>query len=127
MDWTTVITTILAALIPTGGVAALFTVRERKTELTLNNMAKINEQWSSFSERDELRRKELKDDLERKDRKIDELYSEISKLRNALDEERTELARASMMRCVRIRCVDRDPPYGTTKLNVSDGNNQQAL
>ena len=127
MDWTTVITTILAALIPTGGVAALFTVRERKTELTLDNMAKINEQWASFSERDELRRKELKEDLERKDRKIDELYSEISKLRNTLDEERTELARASMMRCVRIGCVDRDPPYGTTKLNASDGNNQQAL
>ena len=74
MDWTTVITTILAAPIPTGGVAALFTVRERKTELTLDNMAKINEQWASFSERDELRRKELKEDLERKDRKIDELY-----------------------------------------------------
>ena len=87
MDWTTLITTILAALIPTGGVAALFTVRERKTELTLDNMAKINEQWASCSER-------------------------------------TELARASMMRCVRIRCVDRDPPYGTTKLNISDGDNQ---
>lgn len=127
MDWTTVITTILAALIPTGGVTALYTVRERKTELTLDNMAKINEQWASFSERDELRRKELKEDLERKDRKIDELYSEISKLRNALDEERTELARASMMRCVRIRCVDRDPPYGTTKLNLNDGDSQQTL
>ena len=112
MDWTQIITTVLTLLIPTGGIMAIFTAREKKTEMALNNMNKINEQWAAFSSKEEERRKELKADIDKKDDKIDELHRELSRLRNELDNERTERAKADLMKCIRIKCVDRHPPFG---------------
>ena len=112
MDWTQIVTTILSLLIPTGGIVAIFTAREKKTEMALNNMNKINEQWEAFSTKEEERRKELKEDIDKKDKKIDEQYREISRLRNELDNERTERAKAEMLKCLRIKCGERHPPFG---------------
>lgn len=122
MDWTQIITTVLTLLIPTGGIMAIFTAREKKTEMALNNMNKINEQWEKFATKEEDRRKELKTDLDKKDEKIDELHRENSKLRAELDNERTERAKAEMMKCIRIKCVDRHPPF-TQGLKADNGNN----
>ena len=120
MDWTQIIVTILTLLIPTGGIVAIFTAREKKTEMALNNMNKINEQWEAFSAKEEERRKELKEDIDKKDKKIDDQYREISRLRNELDNERTERAKAEMMKCLRIKCVDRHPPFteGYKPINI---------
>lgn len=103
---------------------AIFTAREKKTEMALNNMNKINEQWEAFSSKEEERRKELKEDIDRKDNKIDEQYREISRLRNELDNERTERAKAEMMKCIRIKCVERHPPFGESYKMEHDGNNK---
>ena len=103
---------------------AIFTAREKKTEMALNNMNKINEQWAAFSSKEEERRKELKDDIDRKDSKIDEQYREISRLRNELDNERTERAKAEMMKCLRIKCVERHPPFGESYNLERNGDNK---
>lgn len=124
MDWTQIVTTILSLLIPTGGIVAIFTAREKKTEMALNNMNKINEQWEAFSTKEEERRKELKEDIDKKDKKIDEQYREISRLRNELDNERTERAKAEMMKCLRIKCVDRHPPFGESYNLERNGDNK---
>lgn len=124
MDWTQIVTTILSLLIPTGGIVAIITAREKKTEMALNNMNKINEQWEGFATKEEDRRKELKADLDRKDEKIDELYREISRLRNELDNERTERAKAEMMKCLRIKCVERHPPFGESYKMECSGNDK---
>ena len=124
MDWTQIITTVLTLLIPTGGIMAIFTAREKKTEMALNNMNKINEQWAAFSSKEEERRKELKADIDKKDHKIDELHREISRLRNELDNERTERAKADLMKCIRIKCVDRHPPFAQSSNTRENGNNQ---
>ena len=124
MDWTQIVITILSLLIPTGGIVAIFTAREKKTEMALNNMNKINEQWEAFSSKEEERRKELKEDIDRKDNKIDEQYREISRLRNELDNERTERAKAEMMKCIRIKCVERHPPLGESYKMECNGNNK---
>lgn len=124
MDWTQIITTVLTLLIPTGGIMAIFTAREKKTEMALNNMNKINEQWAAFSSKEEERRKELKADIDKKDDKIDELHREISRLRNELDNERTERAKADLMKCIRIKCVDRHPPFAQSSNTRENGNNQ---
>ena len=124
MDWTQIVITILSLLIPTGGIVAIFTAREKKTEMALNNMNKINEQWEAFSSKEEERRKELKEDIDRKDNKIDEQYREISRLRNELDNERTERAKAEMMKCIRIMCVERHPPFGESYKMECNGNNK---
>lgn len=124
MDWTQIVTTILSLLIPTGGIVAIFTAREKKTEMALNNMNKINEQWAAFSSKEEERRKELKEDIDSKDGKIDELYREISQLRNELDNERTMRAKAEMTKCLRIKCVERHPPFGENYNLERNGNNK---
>lgn len=38
MDWTTIISALLAALIPTGGLLAIVTIKERKTALQIDNL-----------------------------------------------------------------------------------------
>ena len=124
MDWTQIVITILSLLIPTGGIVAIFTAREKKTEMALNNMNKINEQWEAFSTKEEERRKELKEDIDKRDSKIDEQYREISRLRNELDNERTERAKAEMMKCLRIKCVDRHPPFGESYKMECNGDNK---
>ena len=124
MDWTQIVTTILSLLIPTGGIVAIFTAREKKTEMALNNMNKINEQWEAFSTKEEERRKELKEDIDKKDKKIDEQYREISRLRNELDNERTERAKAEMMKCLRIKCAERHPPFGESYNLERNGDNK---
>lgn len=103
---------------------AIFTAREKKTEMALNNMNKINEQWEAFSTKEEERRKELKEDIDKKDKKIDEQYREISRLRNELDNERTERAKAEMMKCLRIKCVERHPPFGESYNLERNGDNK---
>ena len=123
MDWTQIIVNVISLLIPTGGIVAIITAREKKTEMALNNMNKINEQWEGFATKEEDRRKELKADIDKKDNKIDELHREISRLRNELDNERTERAKADLMKCLKIKCVDRHPPFAQSNTR-ENGNNQ---
>lgn len=76
MDWTQIIINAIALLIPTGGLMAIFTIREKKTEMALDNMNKINEQWEKFATKEEDRRKELKEDTVKAIRDFNELYEE---------------------------------------------------
>jgi len=112
MDWTAVITAIVTALIPTGGFVALFTIREKKTEMALNNANKINEQWALFAQNEEKRRAELKEDLDKKDKKIDELRRLITTKDKELDEAHTDIALAKIMICDKLGCMKRRPPFG---------------
>lgn len=110
---------VLIALIPTGGVVAIFTVREKKTEMMLNNAAKVNEAWQKVAEKETQRADALMADCERKDAKIDaqyarieELHKEKSELMAKLDEANTEKALAKTFICDKIACLKRRPPYG---------------
>lgn len=79
----------------------------------LENANRINEQWAAFSEKEEERRKELKEDLDRKDDKIDELRGEINKLNKELDIAHTEVATAKIIICDKLGCLKRRPPFGS--------------
>lgn len=132
MDWTQVIITLITALVPTGGFLGLFTIRERKTELMLNNAEKLNAGWEQLAnERQELlRQKDEK--LNEKDTKIDELYRINSSLRHKLDDSNTRAAVAEVMLCDKVSCVERNPPLGShmhlhcagCKEQEDNGNNQ---
>ena len=113
MDWTQIITTLIAALIPTGGFLGLFTIRERKTELMLNNASKLNDGWTQLANERQEMIKEKDKKLEEKDKKIDELYRINSSLRHKLDDANTRAAVAEVMICDKMACGDRNPPFGT--------------
>lgn len=113
MDWTAIITTLIAALIPTGGFLGLFTIRERKTELMLNNASKLNDGWTMLANERQEMVKERDAKIAEKDIKIDELYRMNSSLRHRLDDAHTRAAVAEVMRCDISSCPDRRPPFGS--------------
>ena len=50
MDWTTIITTLLTLLIPTGGLVAIFTMAEKKSALMLENAKQLAESYKQLAE-----------------------------------------------------------------------------
>lgn len=112
MDWTQIITTLITILVPTGGFLGVFTIREKKTALMLENASKLNDGWTALAnERQEtIKYKEKK--IEEKDAKIDELYRINSSLRHKLDDANTARAVAEVLLCDKASCLDRNPPFG---------------
>ena len=131
MDWTQIVIAVIGGLFTGGGLMIFFTRREVKDGKAAENMQKVVDSMQKsldakdrIIEEQEQRRKELKDDVDKKDAKIDELQREKSAMRDKLEQEKSEmrdtiddlstrLAVASMMRCVKLKCDDRDPPFGT--------------
>lgn len=116
MDWTSVITALIAALIPTGGLTAIVTLRDKKTAALLENVESVIAQWEKIAEERAKRASELKADLDKKEEIIQEQWREMSQLRNDLDHERTNRAVAELMRCDITTCKDRKPPFGQGKV-----------
>lgn len=112
MDWTGIITALIAALVPTGGLTAIVTLRDKKTAAFLTNVKAITEQWQEVAEERHQRAVELKADLDRKEEIIQEQWREISQLRNELDETRTARAVAELLKCEKTSCTGRVPPFG---------------
>ena len=112
MDWTSVITALIAALIPTGGLTAIVTLREKKTAALLENVESVIAPWEKIAEERAKRASELKADLYRKEVIIQEQWREMSQLRTDLDHERTGRAVAEIMKCDITSCKDRRPPFG---------------
>lgn len=113
MDWTPIITTLIATLVPTGGFLGLFTIREKKTEMMLTNASKLIEGWMQLANERQQTIKEKENKLEDKDEKIDEQYRINSSLRHKLDDANTKAAVAEVMICDKMACGDRNPPFGT--------------
>ena len=84
MDWTAIITALIAALVPTGGLTAIVTLRDKKTAAFLENTGEVIAHWKQIADDRTVRAEELKKDLDDKDRKIDELYREKDDLREKL-------------------------------------------
>lgn len=112
MDWSGIITALVAALIPTGGLTAIVTLRDKKTAALLENVGSVIDQWKNVADERAKRAAELKEDLDKKEEIIQEQWREISQLRNDLDHERTARAVAELMKCEKTSCKYRIPPFG---------------
>ena len=112
MEWTDIIIAIIGAL-GGGGLVRLFTRKETKEGMSLDNMQKVLDAKDRIIEEREERCKELKDDLSKKDDKIDELHRINSTLRHKLDDANTKAAVAEVMRCDITKCTTRRPPFGS--------------
>lgn len=111
-DWLTLLTTFITVLVPTGGLTAIVTLRDKKTAAVLDNIKTVVDQWQEIAGDRKTRAEELKVDLDRKEAIIQEQWAEISNLRNTLDHERTARAVAEMLKCKKTACKDRVPPFG---------------
>lgn len=111
-DWLQILTTFISVLVPTGGLTAIVTLRDKKTAAFLENTKTLIDQWQEVADGRKTRMDELKSDLDRKEAIIQEQWAEISNLRNTLDHERTARAVAEMLKCRKTDCTDREPPFG---------------
>lgn len=115
MDWSSIITALIAALVPTGGLTAIVTLRDKKTAAFLENTGEVIAHWKQIADDRTARAAELKKDLDAKDKKIDELYREKDDLREKLDHVRTERAVLNAYKCYETKCQDRVPPFGSDR------------
>lgn len=123
MDWTQIITTLISVgggAILGGGFMMWFTRKEVKEGKGIENMQKVVESMQkSLDAKDriisehEARRAELKADLDRKDEKIEQILKEKSAIRDENDDLKTSLAVALMLKCKTLKCIDRNPPFGS--------------
>ena len=113
IDWTNVIVTGISVLLTSGGLVTLVTLRDKKTAAFLDNVNTLVELAREAATERAERAKELKEDLKIKDDKIDELYGVINGQRETLDDLRTALAVATLLKCNKTSCNDRMPPYGS--------------
>jgi peptidoglycan hydrolase CwlO-like protein len=119
MDWTNIIIAVISAL-GGGGLAVLLTRKETKEGMSLDNMQKVLDAKDRIIEEREERCKELKNDLDKKDAKIDELHKMNATLRHRLDDANTKAAVAEVMRCDITKCTNRRPPFGSNHRVAED-------
>ena len=117
LDWTQIIITCITVLIGSGGVATLFSVKEKKTRAKLDNLNELGKSWQLIEDERRERIKELKEDLRSKDEKIDRLYADISIKRNELDDCRTEKVLSKILECKKVGCTEREPPISAVDLS----------
>ena len=123
MNWTEIVIAVIGlvgGLLTGGGLMMWFTRKETKEGKDVENMQKVIESMQTsldakdrIIEEHEERRQELKADLQKKDEKIEQLLNEKSDIRDENDELKTKLAVTTMLKCVKLNCIDRDPPFGS--------------
>ena len=116
MDWNSILMTLVSVLFG-GGIVGIFTIREQKKSLKLENKAKEIDNAIKDTDRLVTLVNELQDQnevlnerLDKKDALIQEKDDIISDLRTKLDNVRTQCSVATLLRCRKISCQDRVPP-----------------
>ena len=112
MDWTTIITALIAALIPTGGLLAIVTMTEKKSALMLENAKQLADSYKQLADEYQQREKETQQLLKEKEEELLKQIRMNSGLRHSLDDAHTECAVEKLMYCRNSKCPQRDPPFG---------------
>lgn len=123
MDWTNIMT----ALITSGAFTAIYLIGDRKTSSVLDNVSKTIEQWRGLLKEVKEEAEALRAQVDAKDRQIDQLYKSIGALRDRGDKLSSRVAYLNAFRCKKIQCIDREPPFGSIKTDINDGNDKQGL
>lgn len=116
IEWSTIVIAI-AGSISIGEIISLFTVREHKKGMKIENQQKEDERWEKLADQlqDQVEKLQnqieaLNERLEAKDGRIIELEDRCASLQQKLDTARTQCSIATMLRCNKISCTDRVPP-----------------
>ena len=114
---------LISLLLGGGGLIALFLITERKTKAQMENTAQAIAEWQKMVERSHQDLKEAKE----RAKELQDLYlvqfDINTKLRKELDEKNTKIAVLSLLRCRKLKCIDREPLYGS-EVEKEDANEQ---
>ncbi len=117
MDWTGIIVT----LITSGAFTAIYFLGDRKTASVLDNVSKTIDQWRGIVEEYKAESGDLRRQLAEKDARIDQLYRSIGELRDRGDKLGSRVAYLNAFRCRKVKCVDREPPFGSSRAEDAEG------
>ena len=116
MDWSTIITSLVAALIPSGFIGTLIFYRENKRSRQLDNESKVIADWQGIAGMYKNRCEELKATVDAKNDKIEELYKNEAVMRERLDKLSSKNAVLEIFKCKEISCGDRKPPLSNSRV-----------
>lgn len=127
MNWTDIIIPLISAIIPTGGVTAIFMVKGRKKELEISNLAKVIDELRELVNRYKEEVRELKAVAERKEGYIEELHRQTSALHEKLDKANSRAAVFKILKCAKVDCGLRIPPFGSGAVDAIKQINEGTL
>lgn len=119
IEWTTIVIAI-AGSISIGEIINLFTIKEHKKGMKIENKEKEDSRWEKLADQQAEQISQLNERMEKKDARIIELEDRCADLRNKLDEANTNLAKATLLKCNRLNCTDRRPPLGYAELSTDE-------
>jgi len=117
MDISSIIIAIIS-VIGGGSIVSLLTVKEVKKGLKIDNKEKEDNRWERLANELQDQVEKLNDRIEKKDARITELEDINSQLRSQLDDANTNLAKATLLKCDRIECSQRKPPFGYRNVDL---------
>ena len=86
----------------------------------LENMAKANEEWKKIIDRQTEENKTLRSEYTNLQEKYHKQFDINTALHQEIDTKNTKIAVLSLLRCKKLRCIDREPPYGSGVVDLSD-------
>ena len=113
---------LITVLLGSGGLIAIFLVSEKKTAAMLENIAKANEEWKKIIDRQTEENNTLRSENITLQEKYHQQFDINTALRQEID---TKIAVLSLLRCKKLRCIDREPPYGSGIVDLSDNDPTQ--
>lgn len=126
IEWGTIAVALVGSL-SISEVIHLFTLRETKKGMRIENKQKEDDRWEHLVDQlqDQVEKLQsqitvLSERLEKKDERVIELSERNAELRNKLDEVNTNLAKATLLKCTRLSCDKRKPPLGYTELSPEE-------
>lgn len=118
MDLSTIII-LIAEFLLGGGIIAIVTIKDKKTEAILNNMQKVIEEERELAKQYKEDVESLKGEIKEKDEfirsqetYIHELHKEKSDLHEKLDKANSRAAVNKILKCQNLGCTTRRPPLG---------------
>lgn len=119
IEWTTIAIAVVGS-ISVGELINLFTVKEHRKGMHIENKQKEDERYLKLIDELQDQNTILNERLDKKDERIIELEDRCAELRNKLDDANTNLAKASLLKCTRLSCDRRKPPLGYTELSPEE-------
>ena len=104
---------LITVLLGSGGLIAIFLVSEKKTAAMLENIAKANEEWKKIIDRQTEENNTLRSENITLQEKYHQQFDINTALRQEIDTKNTKIAVLSLLRCRKLKCIDREPPYGS--------------
>lgn len=126
MEIGSIIEIIVTALFG-GGIVTVVTLKDKKTEAILLNMEKVIEELRGLVDGYKGEISQLKSEVKEKEVYIDELHRKESNLYEKLDKANSRAAVFKILKCTKVGCDLRIPPFGSGSVDVIKQINEGTL